>query len=86
MKSLLFLDCLSLEDGTDKSSQNVSNYQSMLCRHISLTLSQMPESTLLYIFVVLLSLVRMLLTHILGHVTGNALHILQLLLSPIILC
>jgi len=77
IRSLLFLDCLSLEDGTDKLSQNVSNYQPTLCRHVSLTLRQTPESTLLHIFLVLLSLARMLLTHILGLITGNELHILQ---------
>lgn len=76
MRSLLSLDNLSLEYGTDKLSQNVSNYQSTLC-HISLTLHQKPEITSLHVFVVLFSLARMLLTHILGLITGNALHILQ---------
>ena len=74
MRSLLFLDCLSLEDGTHKLSQYVSNYQSTLC-HIPLTLRHKPEITL-HIFVVLLSLARMLSAHILGLVTGNALRIL----------
>jgi hypothetical protein len=82
MRSLLFLGCLSLEDWTDKLSQYV-NYQSTLC-HISLTLRRKPEITSLHFFVVLLSLPRMLLTHILGLITGSALHILQYLFSPVI--
>jgi len=45
--------------------------------NISVTLRRKPEITPLHIFVVLLSLARMLLTHILGLITGNALHILQ---------
>jgi len=52
----------------------------------AVALRQKPESTLLHIFVVLLSLAGMLLTHILGRSTGNAPHILQWLLTPVILC